>query len=229
MVIPMKVNINILTKNIQRTLTDAHIVETPLQLCPDIKLFLLSANNLKRQFTSDEICVVQNSTPYWSFCWASGQAMAYYILRNIKFFEGKRILDFGSGSGVVAIAAAMAGAEKVVACDSDGDAIDAVRVNAMLNDVQIRTCKSLHDLSHCFDMIITADVLYDRENHSLLEKFLTYAPEIFVADSRIKTIDVIPYQKLAEITTTTLPDLHEGDEFNHVSIYHAISLYRARR
>jgi predicted nicotinamide N-methyase len=221
MVIPMKVNINILTKNIQRTLTDAHIVETPLQLCPDIKLFLLSANNLKRQFTSDEICVVQNSTPYWSFCWASGQAMAYYILRNIKFFEGKRILDFGSGSGVVAIAAAMAGAEKVVACDSDGDAIDAVRVNAMLNDVQIRTCKSLHDLSHCFDMIITADVLYDRENHSLLEKFLTYAPEIFVADSRIKTIDVIPYQKLAEITTTTLPDLHEGDEFNHVSIYHA--------
>lgn len=216
-----QVTIHTLTKNIQRTLPDAQVVETPLRLCPDIKLYLLSADNLKRRFTSDEICAVQDSTPYWSFCWASGQAMAYYILSDMKLFEGKRILDFGSGSGVVAIAAAMAGAEKVIACDSDRDAIDAIRVNAVLNNVQIRTCKSLHDLSHRFDMIVTADVLYDRENYSLLETFLTYAPEIFVADSRLKTIDVIPYQKLTEITTTTLPDLHEGDEFNHVSIYRA--------
>jgi predicted nicotinamide N-methyase len=216
-----EVNKNAITKNIQRTLPDAQVVETPLQLCPGIKLYLLSTDNLKRQFTSDEIRVVQKSTPYWSFCWASGQAMANYILQNIKLFEGKRILDFGSGSGVVAIAAAMAGAEKVIACDCDCDAIDAVRVNAMLNNVRIRTCESLHDLPHCLDMIVTADVLYDQENYFYLEKFLTYAPEVFVADSRLKTIDVIPYQKVTEITTTTLPDLHEGDEFNHVSIYRA--------
>ncbi|MFH1491681.1 MAG: 50S ribosomal protein L11 methyltransferase [Pseudomonadota bacterium] len=211
----------ILNRNIQRTLPSARILETGLPLCPEIRLSLISADNMKRQFSPDEIRRIQQKTPYWSFCWASGQAMAWFILKNRPLFEGKSILDFGSGSGIVAIAAAMAGAKEVAACDSDRDAIDATEVNAALNGVRVNTCESLEEVPMECHMILTADVLYDRENYGLLERFLEYAPEVFVADSRLKTIDVTPYRRITQITTTTIPDLHEGDEFNHVNIYRA--------
>jgi len=214
-------NIERLRRNIQHTLPDAQIAETPLQLCPELKLCLISADNMSRRFSEDEIREILDKTPYWSFCWSSGQAMAYYVLQNRRLTEGRSILDFGSGSGVVAIAAAMAGAKKVVACDIDPDALDAIRVNADLNGVEIHTCESFDRLSDNFDMIITADFLYDKENHYFLEKFLSYAPLVFVAESRLKTIDVTPYEKLTEITTTSLPDLYEPDEFKKVSIYRA--------
>jgi len=218
-------NIETLRRNIQRTLPDAQIAETPLQLCPELKLCLICADNLSRRFSEDEIRIILDNTPYWSFCWSSGQAMAYYLLQNRRLTEGRSILDFGSGSGVVAIAAAMAGAKKVVACDIDPDALDAIKFNAELNGVEIDTCESFYKLSENFDMIITADLLYDKENQYFLEKFLSYAPMVFVAESRLKTIAVKPYEKITEITTTSLPDLYEPDEFKKVSIYRASNLF----
>jgi len=217
-------NLERLRSNIQRTLPDAQIAETPLQLCPELKLCLICADNMSKRFSEDEIRIILDNTPYWSFCWSSGQAMAYYLLQNRRLTEGKSILDFGSGSGVVAIAAAMAGAKKVVACDIDPDALDAIKFNAELNRVKIDTCESFEKLSDSFDMIITADFLYDKENQYFLEKFLSYAPLVFVAESRLKTIAVTPYEKITEITTTSLPDLYEPDEFKKVSIYRASNL-----
>jgi len=221
----INMNIETLRRNIQRTLPDAQIAETPLQLCPELKLCLICADNLSRRFSEDEIRIILDNTPYWSFCWSSGQAMAYYLLQNRRLTEGRSILDFGSGSGVVAIAAAMAGAKKVVACDIDPDALDAIKFNAELNGVEIDTCESFYKLSENFDMIITADLLYDKENQYFLEKFLSYAPMVFVAESRLKTIAVKPYEKITEITTTSLPDLYEPDEFKKVSIYRASNLF----
>jgi len=217
-------NLEILRRNIQRTLPDAQIAETPLQLCPELKLCLICADNMSRRFSEDETRIILDNTPYWSFCWSSGQAMAYYLRQNRRLTEGRSILDFGSGSGVVAIAAAMAGAKKVVACDIDPDALDAIKFNAALNRVEIDTCESFEKLSDSFDMIITADFLYDKENQYFLEKFLSYAPVVFVAESRLKTIAVTPYEKITEITTTSLPDLYEPDEFKKVSIYRASNL-----
>jgi predicted nicotinamide N-methyase len=215
-------NVSRLNQNIRRTLADAKIVAMPLPLCPELKLFLISADNMQRAFSPHEIQTILANTPYWVFCWASGQALSYYILQNKDKFAGKCILDFGAGSGVVAIAAAMAEAKKVFACDIDGDAIDAIKANAALNEVQIDTCQSVDDITEPLDIIIAADVLYDRDNYPYLEKLLSYAPEILVADSRAKTIDVYPYQKITEITTTTLPDLDEFDEFKQVAIYQAL-------
>lgn len=216
-----KLNIERLIRNIQRTLPDAQIAETSLQLCPELKLCLICADNMSRRFSEDEIRIILDHTPYWSFCWSSGQAMAYYLLQNRRLTEGRSILDFGSGSGVVAIAAAMAGAKKVVACDIDPDAIDAIRFNAELNKVEIDTCDSFDKLSDRFDMILSADFLYDKENQYFLEKFLNYAPLVFVAESRLKSIKITPYEKISEIKTTSLPDLYEPDEFKKVSIYRA--------
>jgi len=210
-----------LSRNIRRTLPDAEVIETLLPLCARIRLYLIRPDNMKREFSPEEIQAVFHRTPYWSFCWASGQAMAYFILRNQELFKGRSVLDFGSGSGVVAISAAMAGARKVVACDNDPDAIDAIRANRALNRAPVLTCESLSELSRDFDILTAADALYDPENYHLLKEFLSFAPEVLVADSRLKSMEVAPYRRIARITTTTIPDLHEGDEFNHVTIYRA--------
>lgn len=219
-------NIDTLTRNLQRTLADAQLVETPLTLCPKLSLFLISAANMQRRFALTEIQTILDNTPYWTFCWASGQALAYYILQNKEKFAGRIILDFGAGSGVVAIAAALAGAKKVFACDIDPDAITAIRANAALNKVSVYTCRSLVEVAEPLDLIIAADVLYDRDNFHFLEDFLSYAPEILVADSRAKSINVAPYQKIAEISATTLPDLDEFDEFNKIAIYWAVTRFK---
>lgn len=221
----LTVNINHLTRNLQRTLPTAQVVETPLLLCPQLNLYLISADNMQKSFSPDEIQLILDNTPYWTFCWASGQALAYYIFQNKPLFKNKCILDFGSGSGVVAIAAALAGAKKVVACDIDQDALAAVKANATLNNVEVHTCESVDEIAERFDLIIAADVLYDRENFYYLEKFLSYAPEILVADSRAKKIDVSPYKKITEINSFTLPNLDEFDEFNKVGIYQALPVH----
>ena len=212
-----------ITRNIQRTLPDAQILETVLPLCPEIRLYLISPDNMKRRFSVIETRRIFDTTPYWAFCWASGQAMAYYLLRNKKLVEGKTILDFGSGSGVAAIAAALAGAGKVIACDNDPNAIDAIKANAHLNMADVQTCESLAGLADGIDFIITADVLYDRENYGFLEDFLRLAPVIYVADSRVTNIGLAPFKKIAGIEITTLPDIHEGEEFKHVNIYRAVT------
>ena len=78
---------------------------------------------------------IWNDTPYWIFCWASGLAMAQWLLAEPQQVKDKVVLDFGAGSGVVAIAAKMAGAKRVICCDIDQVSLDACRVNAELNDV----------------------------------------------------------------------------------------------
>jgi predicted nicotinamide N-methyase len=210
-----------LTRNLRRTLPDGRIEATSLPLCPELHLYLVDASNLRRCFAVEEIQIILSNTPYWLFCWASGQALAHYILQNPAVFAGKRILDFGSGSGVVAIAAALAGAAAVIACDIDPDAVAAVKANAALNNVRVDTCRFLAEVLDPIDMIIAADVLYDYDNRPYLEEFLDRAREVVVADSRVKTIDVNPYRQVTEIKTMTIPDLQESKEFNRVGIYRA--------
>jgi len=212
-----------LEASVHRALAGATITEKALDLCPEVRLHLMGSGNMQRRFSAEETRAILAHPPYWALCWASGQALAWHVLRNKSLVRGKRILDFGAGSGVVAIAAAMGGAARVIACDHDPDAIAAIRANAALNKVQVETCRSLDDLSVEIDLILAADVFYDRENYYFLHKFLELAPEILVADSRIKVIEVSPYRRVTEITTSTIPDLDEYDEFKRVGIYRAFT------
>jgi predicted nicotinamide N-methyase len=216
-------DIHHLNKAVQKTLPDARLVETPLPLLPELRLYLIDPDYAERPFSTEEVRAIHAATPFWIFCWASGQGLARHILRNRERFRGKRILDFGSGSGVAAIAAAMAGAAKVIACDIDPDALDAARANAALNAVRIETAASLEAVSDTLDLILVADVLYDLENLDYLRRFLTLAPEILVAESRVKNIDVPQYRKVSEMTTSTFPDIDRFDEFRRVRIYEARS------
>lgn len=75
--------------------------------------------------------------PYWAFAWAGGQALARYLLDNPGAIAGSSVTDVGTGSGIAAIAAARAGAARVVACDIDPFALCASALNAALNGVEI--------------------------------------------------------------------------------------------
>ena len=131
------------------------------------------------------------------------------------------MLDFGAGSGVAAIAAAKAGALEVVACDLDPLALAACRANAQLNNVQLGYSSDFFSEADRFDLILVADVLYDRENLPLLDVFPTRGQQTLVADSRVRDFKHPQYRQLAMLKALTLPDLAEPHEFRNVSLYYA--------
>lgn len=156
---------------------------------------------------------------YWAFCWASGTVLARHLLERPELVAGKRVLDFGCGSGVVAIAAATAGAAEVIACDIDPAALTATEANAQLNQVALTINEDFDGVAEDVDLIVAADVLYDRENLPWLARFQERASTVLVGDSRIKDFDYPGYRKLCEVDACTLPDLDESAEFRRVSIY----------
>ncbi|MDX1300665.1 MAG: 50S ribosomal protein L11 methyltransferase [Pseudomonas sp.] len=187
----------------------------------DLKLWLIDANNMDRAFSPEETRRILEEPPYWSFCWASGLVLARWLAEHPEWVRGKRVLDFGAGSGVAAIAAAKAGALEVVACDLDPLAIEACRANATLNDVALSYSLDFFAEADRFDLIIVADVLYDRANLPLLDQFLSRGRQALVADSRVRDFQHPLYQRLGILEACTWPDLAEPAEFRHVSLYHA--------
>ncbi|MEX5611574.1 50S ribosomal protein L11 methyltransferase, partial [Pseudomonas protegens] len=143
------------------------------------------------------------------------------LAQQPHWVAGKRVLDFGAGSGVAAIAAAKAGAREVVACDLDPLAIAACRANARLNGVELSYSMDFFAEADRFDLILVADVLYDRANLPLLDQFLSRGRQALVADSRVRDFQHPLYQRLEMLNALTLPDLAEPWEFRNVSLYHA--------
>ncbi|MHB0765347.1 class I SAM-dependent methyltransferase [Stutzerimonas sp. NM35] len=188
----------------------------------DIRLWLIDPANMDRAFSPEETRRILEEPPYWSFCWASGLVLARWLAERPEWVRGKRVLDFGAGSGVAAIAAARAGAVEVVACDLDPLALQACRANAALNGVTLGYSEDFFAEADRFDLIIVADVLYDRANLPLLDQFLSRGHEVLVADSRVRDFQHPLYRRLDILDACTWPDLAEPAEFRHVSLYHAI-------
>ncbi|MGE7990956.1 class I SAM-dependent methyltransferase [Pseudomonas sp. NPDC089554] len=199
---------------------EARLVASELPGCA-LKLWLVDAQNMDRAFSPDETRRILEDPPYWSFCWASGLAMARFLAEHPEWVRGKRVLDFGAGSGIAGIAAAHAGALEVVACDLDPLALDACRANAALNGVTLGYSEDFFAEADRFDLVLVADVLYDRANLPLLDQFLSRGRQALVADSRVRDFDHPLYRPLGVLEALTLPDLAEPHEFRRVSLYHA--------
>lgn len=205
---------------IQTMLSDASVTPQALPQCPDIQLYLVDPISMARPFSLDEIRSIWEHTAYWAFCWASGQILARHILANPHIVKGKKVLDFGAGSGVVAIAAMKAGASCVIACDIDQDALISCQENAKLNGVELILSDDLFAITDKdIDLLIAADVLYDRANLSFLDTFFEYAPNVLLADSRIKDFSHPHYAFIDRQESFTVPDLDELDEFRFVNLY----------
>jgi predicted nicotinamide N-methyase len=192
-----------------------------VQQLPELDLYLwLITTAAYQQRLDDEVMQrIWNNTPYWLFCWASGLAMAQWLLAEPELVSGKSVLDFGAGSGVVAIAAKLAGASRVICCDIDAVSLQACRENAHLNQVQLEYCSDFAQ-AQAVDVLLAADVLYEPANHELLEQFLSLGKEVWVADSRVKLLEHPRYQMLAQRSASSFPDLGEAPEFRQVCFYH---------
>ncbi|MFL0795923.1 MAG: 50S ribosomal protein L11 methyltransferase [Cellvibrionaceae bacterium] len=208
-----------LLENLWRILPDADLALIEMPQTPGIKLWLVDDAIMDRPLSEQEINALWETPAYWSFAWASGQVLAKKILGNPHWVKGKRVLDFGCGSGLVAIAAAMAGAEEVIACDIDSDARDATIANAAQNGVAISLLDDFFQLSSPVDILFAADVLYDWENKPLLPEFLSKAKTVVVADSRVREFDEPGYEFKGIFEAVTLPDMRELEEFKQVKVF----------
>ncbi|MFC2971891.1 class I SAM-dependent methyltransferase [Azotobacter bryophylli] len=209
-----------LQRALEELLGDARLIATPLP-GTNLRLWLIDPANMDRAFSAEETRRILEEPPYWSFCWASGLALARWLERRPEWVRGRRVLDFGAGSGVAAIAAARLGAAKVVACDLDPQALAACRANAELNGVELGYSADFFAEADRFDLVIVADVLYDRGNLPLLDQFLGRGREVLVADSRVRDFAHPLYRRLDTLEACTWPDLAEPTEFRRVSLYHA--------
>jgi predicted nicotinamide N-methyase len=111
------------------------IMQPPL--VPEISLYLASAMTPIWLATEETLARGAVPPPFWAFAWAGGQALARYLLDNPEIVAGREVLDIGSGSGIVAIAAAKSGASRVVAADIDPFAAAAIALNASLNGAAV--------------------------------------------------------------------------------------------
>jgi predicted nicotinamide N-methyase len=131
---------------------------------PEIQLYLADDAFDLWERTEAETGQTGMAPPFWAFAWAGGQALARYILDNPAIVAGKHVLDLASGCGIVAVAAAMAGASTVVANEIDQFAIDAIELNARVNDVTVETV--LGDLvdgdADGADVLLAGDIFYDK-------------------------------------------------------------------
>lgn len=221
-------NPDILNQHLGKTLSRGRVAATAPAGCPDISLYLFDPGVLEGPLSHEEAQAVVAEPAYWSFCWASGQVLAAYILAHPHLVQGRKVLDFGSGSGVVAIAAAMAGARESIACDIDQAALDAAAANARLNGVSIVLCKDWNGRPNDLDVVTAADVLYDPENRPLLSEFRMAAPAVILADSRLRNLGDDHYLQQVVVEGRTWPDLNEFEEFNQVRIYHAGKVLREK-
>ena len=145
------------------------ILETPA-LVPEFRLWL-AADYLPVWQATESWLEEQNvDPPFWAFCWPGGQAIARYLLDNPDLVRGKRVIDFATGSGVSALAAARAGASAVVANDIDALALIAARLNAEANGLALETNAEdwleRPDRAPPADVVIAGDVCYEREMSS---------------------------------------------------------------
>lgn len=210
-----------LQTRLQRTLPDARIEVQALPGCPAIRLGLINADFPLGPLPAEVMHAVIAQPAYWAFCWGSGLALARLLLQAPDWVRGRRVVDLGPGSGVVAIAAALAGAARVIACDNDPDALAATAANAALNGITLDLVDDLAELPPGQDLLLMADVLYDRSNLPLLDRARTLAAQTLVADSRIAALPDAAFRQIATLEARTFPNLGEFDEFRTVRVFHA--------
>ncbi|QJD60161.1 methyltransferase [Pseudomonas sp. gcc21] len=213
--------LNQLETVLQEVLSAARLVPTELPGLPELRLWLLDPVNLDRAFAEEETRALLERPPYWGFCWGSGLALARWVLDHPEQVRGKRVLDFGAGSGIVALACRAAGASTSIACDLDLPARWASQLNAELNALDIELAEDFFAVDGTLDMILAADVLYDADNRVFLDHFTARSTRVLIADSRVRNLHHPGYRRLETLSGQTLPDLGEPLEFRQVALYGA--------
>jgi len=143
-------------------LANTRLVTPPLT--PEIRLRLADEAVPIWKKTEEELGAMGLPPPFWAFAWAGGQALARYALDNSMLVRGKGVLDFASGSGLIAIAAAKAGAAKIAASDIDCFAIAAIEVNAAENSAAVwPRLENLIGAEEAWEVVLAGDIAYEKD------------------------------------------------------------------
>ncbi|ODT80074.1 MAG: hypothetical protein ABS76_17980 [Pelagibacterium sp. SCN 64-44] len=144
------------------------------------------------------------AAPYWAYAWAGGAALALYLRDHPECVAGRSVLDFGAGSGLVAIAAARAGAAAVFAVEPDPVGRVAARLNAEANQVTL----TLIDAMAGTDIVLAGDVFYDpaiaARTLPLLQEALASGAEVLVGDPFRRDL---PHAAIQQIAEYSVPDM----------------------
>jgi len=136
----------------------------PVPHAPEISLHIADEATPLWLRTEEELGEIGLPPPFWAFAWAGGQALARYVLDNPALVRGRAVLDFASGSGLVAIAAARAGAASVDAAEIDPFALAAMDLNAAANGVNVRALgQDQIGLDDGWETVLAGDICYERE------------------------------------------------------------------
>ncbi|GII22697.1 class I SAM-dependent methyltransferase [Planosporangium mesophilum] len=143
-------------------------------------------------------------SPFWADAWIGGQAVARYVLDHPEVVAGRRVLDVASGSGLVAIAAAVAGAAVVTANDVDPYALAAIRLNAGANGVAVgvRPGDLLDGDGDGAEVVLAGDVFYSR---SMAERMLRFLERAAARGARVLVGDpgraYLPHDRLEVVAS----------------------------
>ncbi|HWY61637.1 MAG TPA: methyltransferase [Rhizomicrobium sp.] len=182
-------------------------------LTPELRLHLATEIVPLWRRTEEELEAMGVPPPYWAFAWAGGQALARYVLDNPELVAGKRVLDFGAGSGVVALAAAKAGAASVLAADIDKFSVAAIQANALANGLTVATTSDdLIGGSEDFDIILVGDMCYERPLAERLMAWLkSSAAEILLGDPGRAYFPKEGLVRLAQYNVATTRELEDRE------------------
>ncbi len=160
----------------------------PVHNCPD-----LLAHQARDVFALwkawEEESGQERDTPFWSVVWPGAVSLAGYLLHNPATVTGRKVLDFGCGGGIAGIAAARAGAGRVIANDIDPIALHITNLNAQANGVSVYPDGNNlleNDTDGCYDVILVADMFYTRtqstQTGDFLKKHLQSGTLVLIAD-----------------------------------------------
>jgi predicted nicotinamide N-methyase len=196
-------------------------------LVPEIRLHLATEVVPLWRKTEEELEAEGVPPPYWAFAWAGGQALARYVLDHRESVDGLDVLDFGAGSGLVAIAAKMAGARTVLAADIDKFALAAITMNGESNGMLLETTSDdIIGRTGAWKTILVGDMCYERP---LAERIVAWLTNLARSDALILLGDpgrsYFPksgVEKLATYRVQTTREL-EDREIRETSVYRFVA------
>ncbi len=197
-----------------RRLILASLALKPVPGVPEISIHTAHERSRLGRFAVD--------SPYFAYPWAGGIALARYVLDNPGIVAGRRVLDLGAGSGLVGIAAALAGAATVTAAETDAAAVCAVALNAAANGVRIDICDGdvLDGPPPAADVVLAGDVFYAPGVAARVAAFLArcVAANIAVLVGDPGRAD-LPRERLSRLATCAVADFGSGTRPVEAAIY----------
>lgn len=189
------------------------VPEVTLQVAADV-VALWEAIEEERGTTPTE-------PPFWAAAWPGGQALARYVLDTPGTVAGRSVLDLGSGSGLVAVAAGLAGARHVMASEIDPFGQAAIVVNAEVNGVGPVDVLGdvLGQAPPAVDVVLAGDVCYDRVMSERVLPWLRAArargADVYLGDPGRP---YVPVDRLTAVATFDVPDT-EGPQLRRTTVW----------